>query len=167
MRFIILSLLVFFSSLLSAEMYRWVDEKGDVHFSDKPLNEDSKSYTPPPIVTVPAESTGNFIPQPAKKGPVRYKSVSITSPPNDQTFFSDTIDIKVTISISPGLDSASAHKLAFYVNGQLHGEGAELNYTLSNLPRGTYSLSAAVLDARGREIIRSETVSFHVKRHHL
>ncbi len=37
--------LLSFSALISAEVYKWVDEQGKVHYSDKPINESAKKIT--------------------------------------------------------------------------------------------------------------------------
>ena len=165
MKILFLCFFLLLSTQATAEMYRTVDKNGNVTFTDKPIGKNSKSYEPPPILTVPAGPAGTLPPLEKKKSATKYKSIAVTAPENDQTFFSDTTTIPVSISLSPDLDSAANHKLVFYVNGKVHGEGGS-NYTLTDLPRGSYSLSAAVLNAKGGELIRSETVTIHIKRPH-
>ncbi len=56
------SVLLFFSSVSPAEIYKWVDEKGDTHYSQKPPNSDVNVETvkpPPPVDTEAAKKNLN------------------------------------------------------------------------------------------------------------
>ena len=168
MRYLILFSLLVVTFSASAELYRWVDERGNAHFSDKPLNEGAKSYTPPPITTVPATSPGNYKSKtPDKKKPAKYKSIEVTSPDHDQVFTPDkTANIIVQTSLVPSLQTAFNHRLALYLNGVLFKEGGS-SFNLTDLPRGTHTVYAAVLDEKGKIILQSQPVSFHVQKHSL
>jgi hypothetical protein len=168
MRYLILISLLICTFTASAELYRWVDERGNVNFSDKPSNKDAESYTPPPITTVPATSPGNYKSKtPDKEKPVKYKSIEITSPDHDQIFTPDkTGNIVVQISLVPNLQTAFNHRLALYLNGTLSKEGGA-SFNLVDLYRGTHTVYAAVLDKKGKIILQSKPVSFHVQKHSL
>ena len=171
MRYLLLSALLIFSLAASAEMYRWVDEQGKVHFSDKAPNDDAKAYKPKPILVVPADSGAGSGLQPLNRPAtqqVKYQGLAITSPANDHVFTPDkAMSVAVSIQIKPGLQAGQGHKVALYLNGQLYSMGNELNFTLNNLNRGTYTVHAAILDQRGKKLKSSETISFHIQKHHL
>jgi len=163
--------LVFIAFLLltlpvNAELYRWVDKQGNVHFSDKPLNENAESYTPPPIPTVPAASPGNFNfkkKNPDNRKPAKYKSIEITAPSPNQVFTPDqTASIAVQTSLEPALQTSFKHKLVLYLDGKPHD-----SFSFVDLPRGTHTVYAAVLDAKGKIIQQSRPVSFHIQKHSL
>lgn len=163
MRYLAL-MFVLISGLASAELYRWVDEKGKVHFSDTAPNKKAEKYTPPPILTVPAGSDSfSFKKRTAPKH--KYEHISITAPANDTVYTPDQTSVTVSIDLAPSLNRGASHRLAFYLNGTLHGEG-QTSYTLNNLPRGSYTASASVLDKKGNKVIGSDGVTFHVQRHH-
>ncbi len=166
MRYLILAI-VFISSLASAELYRWVDDKGNVHFSDTPTKQAEK-YTPPPLQTVPAWPASDFTSKPTtNKTKYKYKSISISSPTNDQVFnAAEKKLITVSIKIEPALNTAEGHVLAFYLDGQLHEKGSSTHYAFQNLPRGTHTVSATVLNNKGKKLKSSEPVSFHIQSHH-
>jgi len=171
MRYLLLSVFLIFTLAANAEMYRWVDEHGKVHFSDKPVNDGAKAYKPKPLLVVPADSGAGSGLQPLNRPDnkqVKYQGLKVTSPANDQVFTPDkSMSVAVAIQVKPGLQAGLGHKVALYLNGQLYSMGNELNFTLNNLNRGTYTVHAAILDQRGKKLKSSESISFHIQKHHL
>jgi hypothetical protein len=168
MRTILFTLLFTLSSMAlpaMAEMYRWVDEKGNVHYSDKAPSDEAEQYEPPPILVVPAGPSGKLKPLEKEKD-IKYESLSITSPANDTVFTPDKAnDIEVAIAVTPRIDAE--HNIALYVDGQLHTVARTLVFILNGLPRGTHTVSASVMDKDNKKLISSNSVSFHVRRHHI
>ena len=51
MRILLLTAMMIFASSVSAGLYKWVDNEGNVHYSQKrPINKQFKSIKPPPVV---------------------------------------------------------------------------------------------------------------------
>jgi hypothetical protein len=101
---------------------------------------------------------------PAHAGP--YKSIEVTSPENDVTFFPYQTDINIEFKSVPGLDTGKKHVAIIMVNGEIADRGNVTSHTLHRPNRGTYHVSAQIRDARGKVLIRSKEIIFHVKRHH-
>lgn len=172
MKYTFLIVLLMVAIPVSAEMYRWVDEQGKVHFSDKPVTEDAKPYEPvAPIITVPSGSNaGGLQPlsRPSSDTPFKYKSVKISAPTNDHVFTPDLADsIAVSIEVNPPLRGGDGHQLELYLDGQLYAKGAKSSFNLVGLHRGTHTVNAIIVDDRGKKLKSSDNVSFHVQRHHL
>ena len=171
MRYLLLACLLLLTLPVSAEMYRWVDEKGKVHFSDKPQGNNAESYQPKTeLLTVPAGQGGGLQPinRPAPTGPAKYKSLRVTAPANDHVFTPDkTASIAVSVSVQPGLNSSQGHLLSLYVDGELYAKGSQFSFNLTGLHRGTHTVQAVITDAKGKRLKSSETVNFHVQKHHL
>ena len=169
MRHILLSIsLLLVSTLLSAELYRWVDEKGNVHFSDTQINSDAQVYTPPPILTVPAVPAGNFSSKTTSKSKkFKYESITLTSPADGATFPTDTESIQVSIQVKPGLNTKEKNVVALYMNGKLHQKGSSLSYSFKNLDRGAHTVYATIETSKGKKIKQSAAIQFYVQRHHL
>ncbi len=91
-----------------------------------------------------------------------YTKFAIVSPTDDQAVRSNGGEVSVSISVNPGL--RAKHAIVVTVDGQPIGKGSSTTLTLQNLPRGTHTVQAAVVDEKGKEIVRSETVTFHVLR---
>ena len=168
MRLILITLLFALSSVAMptmAEMYRWVDDKGKVHFSDKAPSDKAEKYEPPPILVMPAGPSGKLKPL-EKAKEFKYESLSITSPGNDTVFTPDKAnEVEVAIDVKPRIDAE--HNIALYVDGQLHTVARTLVFILNGLPRGTHTVSAAVMDKDNKKLITSNSVSFHIQRHHI
>lgn len=91
-----------------------------------------------------------------------YTQFAIVSPTDDQAVRSNTGEVSISINLDPSLHAK--HAIVVSVNGQPIGKGSSTTLTLQNLPRGTHTVQAAVVDESGKEIVRSETVTFHVLR---
>ena len=170
MRWLVITLLFTLSAAAlpaKAQMYRWVDEKGNVHFSDKTPGNDAEQYEPPPIMVMPAGPGGEL--KPLKKPDTRqisYKTLVINTPANDAVFTPDKSDsVQVSLELTPKLNVR--HNIALYLNGELHTLAQQLNFTLTGLPRGTHTVSASVIDKENKKLITSNSISFHIQRHHI
>ncbi len=71
-------------------------------------------------------------------------------------------DVTIGMRLDPALHSK--HAIVVSLDGQAIGKGSRTSLTLQNLPRGTHTVQAAVVDAEGQELTRTESVSFHVLR---
>ncbi|TNG01645.1 MAG: DUF4124 domain-containing protein [Gammaproteobacteria bacterium] len=158
------------SSLVYAEMYKWVDKQGKTHFSDKPPAEGAEVYVPPPIPTVkstPPLPMKNEMANAKKANDKMYESLAITSPQNDETFFSDRPNVVVSVKPTPELNATESHQVVIRVNGEVVQKGTQTSYTMRNPVRGAYTVSADISDADGKVLITSGKVTFNVRRHHL
>ncbi len=164
MRLVTLFMLLFFCTAAGAELYRWVDEEGRVHFSDRPLDDSAETYTPAPILVVPAGPTAPRHPTPRQKV-IRYESLSVTSPASDQVFTPEIQSVAVGVELQPALQAG--HVIVLYFDGNSVSRGSSTGFTLSDLYRGTHTVYATVEDDGGKTLIRSEPVQFHVQRHRL
>jgi hypothetical protein len=163
--FLILAGLALPLAAASQEIYRWVDKDGVVHYEDQPNSPDAvlidviapNEYESGDTASANYEST----PDPQDEGAAgNYGSLSIISPSADQVFFG--ADAAVTVTASLDGELMSGHSLVFFVNGARRAaEG--LSLALGNLPRGSYTVGATVLDENGRPVVSSEQTRFHVR----
>jgi hypothetical protein len=82
----------------------------------------------------------------------------VVSPAVDETVHSNTGSIRVVVQDVPrGLQLQPA------LDGEAFGQPvADPVFYLSDIPRGTHELTVQLLDARGREVMRTSPVTFHV-----
>lgn len=161
---IVLSLLLLSLPLsLAAQVYRYVDEKGVVHYSDKAPSKDAKPIVLPKLQTVPALApvAPSSEPSPSAPVPGSYK-VAMTSPVPEQTYRDPGTPVTVAASVTP--EPAEGDALMFYVDGVPAGSASRGSngITLNGLERGEHSVAAVVVDAEGRELARSAPVRFHL-----
>jgi len=148
-------------------VYKCKAPDGSVIFSDQSCPDAEKLEVKVPQ---PATSPGGVGGTSAGKGGVPaeasadapYTQFAIVSPTDDQAVRSNGGEVSVSISVDPGLHAK--HAIVVTVDGQPIGKGSSTSLTLQNLPRGTHTVQAAVVDDKGKEIVRSKTITFHVLR---
>lgn len=147
---------------LAAEVYRQVDEEGNVIFTDQPAKGAEKVEVKPPNVhNFPQPPEIKPLPRQTPKQPL-YKAIEITSPANDATIRNPG-DVLIRAAVSPNL--RRYHKVRFTDNGQpLEAPSRSLSLQLYNLSRGTHIIKVEVLDANDKLVIASEPVAIHVHR---
>ncbi|MET0293020.1 MAG: DUF4124 domain-containing protein [Steroidobacteraceae bacterium] len=149
--------------VLSAEMYRWKDKDGVVHYSDQPNPGAEKlpmTSAPPPGSVAPSTQS---IPSAAPLKPFEYTLCEINSPSNDQVFNAVNA-VSVSVSLQPALQSD--HRVTMQVNGRVAADWppTSTSYLLQNLSRGSYSVMAIIVDGAGRTLCTSKSaISFHVR----
>ena len=163
----LLCLMLAVSAAQAGKIYKYTLSNGDVVYTDKP---------PPPadqgeaITLEPLQ--GFSLPRPppledstAKKQepePVGYKEFKVTSPSDDATIRDNGGNVRVSLTLTPGL--RSGHRIEVMMDGQPIGSGSGTSITLTEVDRGTHTVQAAVKDSEGKEIARSNSVIFHLRR---
>ncbi len=148
-------------------VYKWTDADGVVHFSDQPVPGAEK------IITA-GGSTHGILSQPASGGPQAEKpksktvlagtQVSITSPTPDQTFSGSEV-MTARLSLQPDLPPGQAITITWNLNGAPVSEAEGMtHFTLPDLPRGSYTLSATLTDTDSGESKSADPVTFNVLR---
>lgn len=173
MRISLLIICLFTIQTVLAEVYKSVDENGNVIFTDKPSENAEKIHvkevqtikTEKPRLEEPAlEEEGLEEEADEEEGP-RYTSVAITSPENDAAVRANDGNITISAVVEPTLKTDTGDHLALYMDNKLVSAGPGTQFNLSNVDRGTHSFSVAVVDKDGKELLRSAAISFTVQRH--
>ncbi len=164
----ILALLgLFLATAAAADVWRWVDENGVVHFSDTPVegaeqidvSEASRTtgarvFTPAPRVASQDDEA------PAEEEAFKYESLSVASPGPEETLWNIEGTLNVTLALSPPLQSGHQVRVYFDGNPQMVNS---TSFTLNEVWRGVHNIQAEVLDETGRLMIRSQTNRFYVQ----
>ena len=162
--FVLLGLLATASVL--AQAYRWVDEDGITHYSDRPVegaeqislseysrNTGARLYSAPP-------ARGTDDERQAADEPFRYESLSISSPGAEETLWNIEGVLNVTLTLSPGLQNG--HQVRAYFDGQQRMVSGT-SFQVDEVFRGVHNIQVEVIDNTGRLMIRSETNRFYVQ----
>jgi hypothetical protein len=165
---LILGCLVVVASLADSskrQLWAWKDANGVTHYSDRPVPGakliEVATMTPnsAPSVSEPSPTLGTT---PAAPAAVEYTLVEIWSPEQDQSFFGADTEIQVRVRTEP--EVAPGHQLFIYLDGKLTEQRtASLERAFANLDRGAHSLVAVIADETGRELLRSDTVTFYMR----
>ena len=149
-----------------AQAYKWTDEDGVVHYSDRPQpgaqEVDLGKYSAPQGNTLARKP----LPRRARDaeqddtGTFRYESLSVASPAAEETLWNIGAVLNVSLALSPGLQSG--HRVRAYFDGAPL-ETAGLSFQLQEVYRGEHNLQAEVVDETGRVMIRSQPTRFYVQ----
>ncbi len=147
--------------------YRWVDENGVVHYSDRPQEDaeeidlgSAQSYQPATSTrSLSRDSRAATDPPPA---PPPYESLRVVRPAEQSTYRNIGGQLPVTLSLTPALKQG--HRLRVYFDGQPVANWPErlLSFTLTDVYRGEHNLRAEIIGVDGETIIASDPVTFFV-----
>lgn len=153
-------------SASAADIYKWTDADGVVHYSDQPHEGATKIATTGSISTYSGNaavprSQGSAAPGKVAVAGLGPMTVTITSPGPNQTFFGDNA-VSASLSVTP---AKASQLITWKLNGAPldNQPTTATQLTLPTLSRGTYSLSATVADQTSGEMADSNTVTFFVQ----
>lgn len=151
----------------AAGVYKWVDEQGVVHYSDKPHQGAEKMQLPktPAASPPPRRPVGFSRDDDDDSGEIggAYSAFSIAQPDNNQTIRSNEGLINISFFIQPGLQSG--HKIRIFVDGRpLKDELSSPNFALRGISRGTHSLRAEIINEEGDLMAKTDPVTFHLRK---
>ena len=168
----VIALLV--TSAVFAQAYRWVDEDGVVHFSDRPHPGAEEIQLPQS--QSPSRSTRSTRPTGTRRsttlgsgetqegeesnGPFSYESMEIASPAAEETLWNIEGVLNVTVNLQPALQQG--HRVRVYFDGRPQ-DVSGTSFQLQEVWRGAHNIQAEVLDQNGRLMIRSLPTRFYVQ----
>ncbi len=149
------------------KIYKYTLSNGDIVYSDRPPPpqdqgeevklEPLQGFSLPPVQPLRDSTAEKDEPE-----TVGYQEFKVTSPANDATIRDNGGNVSVSLSLTPGL--RNGHSIELMMDGQSIGSGRSTSVTLTEVDRGTHTVQAAVRDSEGKEIARSNSVIFHLKR---
>ncbi len=167
----ILALVLTHTPLLHAAVYKTTDAQGNVVFTDiPPKNQDGETQTPvelapsntyAPVVSNSQTTTSPNIEE-EESAAFQYENISITSPENDAAIRENAGNVTVYTRVQPGLQEG--HQVQILLNGQpwpIRSRGA---VAMTNVNRGTHSITAQIVDADEQVLMSSKPVTFHLQR---
>jgi len=167
-RFIIIFLGLLAANGALADAYKWTDENGVVHFSDRPHPGAERLQLggpkrPRPVPSRQAESSAST---PADSGaaedaaPFRYTSLEVAAPAPEQTLWNIEGALTVSLALTPALKAG--HQVRVYFDGNARMvQGTR--FDVEEVHRGVHNIQAEVLDETGKLMIRSLPNRFYVQ----
>jgi hypothetical protein len=157
---------LFVSTALFAQAYRWVDDQGVVHYSDRPQPGAERIHLPksssPRQSTRSRSAAAQDTPSTAAapEAPFRYESLSQASPAPEETLWNIEGTLNVSLALQPALQPG--HQLHVYFDGEPRVVTGT-SFTLQEVYRGAHTLQAEVRDETGKLMIRSDASRFYVQ----
>jgi hypothetical protein len=163
----------------SAEVYKTVDEDGNVIYTDQRPSPDAEPMDLPGLSVISAQRPQAGSPgarqaaeKPGEDGDVTmslgdlkrgYRDFAIVSPIQDQVF-TGMADMSFVAAWSTRNRLRNGMNVTVYFDGRKFPPTTEPTVGLGRLDRGTYELYAVLTDDRNRRIATAESVTFHVRR---
>jgi len=153
------------TAVLAQEAYRWVDEDGVVHYSDRPREGAEQILLPAPNVAttrrVARPATAPQDEESADEPPTaRYESIQIVSPVAEETLWNIEGVLNVSVAVTPPLQRG--HQVRAYHNGQMQPVSGT-SFQIQEVWRGSHNLQVEVVDETGKLMIRSQPTRFFVQ----
>ncbi len=159
--------------IASAGVYKWVDESGNVNYSDRPVEQAEDVHFPGLLpsgaaadsVTEAAAESQAEPPDEEQSGESSgsYSLFQVLEPEENQTFRSDQGEVSISLLLEPTLDAG--HEIRLSLDGNpIEGRFTSTQLIIRQVTRGTHSLQASIVDRDGATVSSSNSVSFHVRR---
>lgn len=161
--------LILISSTAFAQMYKWVDEEGNISYSDQPPYKGAEQLDTPPLATMPAtkipkKNKPSAATEEAEKETV-YTALKITSPQDDMTIRNNAGNFSISVSITPSLNTAQGHTISLSMDAKvIKGRSSSTSFNLTNIDRGTHKFKVSVLDKKGKSLFKSKPITVHLFR---
>jgi len=144
-------------------IYKWVDETGQVHYSDVPRQGAVEiEIAPVQTFSSPTVTQGSA---PAIAGDddqsENYDFVEIANPAAEETIWNTGGLVTVAVSLQPGL--TMGHQMVLYMDDQQVAVFPSMSSSvqLQNVERGSHKLRVDVVDENGRQLISSASQTFY------
>ena len=149
------------TTALYAEIFKWTDSNGNVHFSDKAQPGAERVELPPvQVYSPPSETPSN--PPPAQQSKpatsTEYTLVEFIQPVDQATVRDNQGNFLVNIAIEPSLDPDDLVQILLD-NAPIGKPQNSTSFQLKGVNRGSHRLQAQILSAEGEVLKSSETIT--------
>lgn len=149
-----------------AEVFTYIDAQGNRVYTDQPhANAQRVPIATSNRMAAPANTAAPIATakKSAEAPPFHYDMLRILIPEPDATLRSSAGELIVSVTSEPRLQSG--HRYRLLLDGKATGEpGVSPVFALSNIDRGSHSLSIEILDAAGQTVERTANQPFHMLR---
>lgn len=166
-RWLIVLFMLLATAVSAVPAWTWVDENGQVHYSDRPvpgakqIELPGSSRTARPATPAPARPAQPSQPR-EEQAPLAYRTFDIVSPVHQQTLWNIGGNLDVQVALDPPLQAGQ--QIDAYLDGQHLGIGATgMQFTVPDVFRGMHTLQAVIVDADGHEVLKSRSITFMVQ----
>lgn len=166
MKHTIFLILVFSCLIANATIYQYTDKHGNLSFSDTPST-NANITTLPKIDSYQTPKNKSTITDPKNNATATSRTKNhvvfdIQNLKNQQTFQNLRI-IPVRIALEPILQKGDSVEL--WVDGKIYASGSVTDFILENLPRGTHTVQAKLLNNHGRIVKSTPLLTLYIKYH--
>lgn len=145
---------------LHAQIYKWTDSSGDVHFSDKP-HPGAEEIELPKVQTysAPQVPVAETTPEPITKAPPEaYEKINIIQPEDQATIRNTEGYVSIIAELDPPLQKGDKIQIIF--DGAALGKPQDTTViALRDINRGSHTLAVQVVSPKGKVLNTSSTIT--------
>ena len=168
--------LLFAHSVVQAEgFYKWKDARGNIQYGDQPPSGSKAEKVAMPAITVIDNYADQWKPmefdnaaeellkleEPPQRKVSAYDKLEFIAPKANQSIRANDGDVSAMISVKPPLKAG--HEIVFILDGKEVSKGSARTSNFTNLPRGSHTVNAKIVDQKGKPL-KSSSVTFNVQR---
>ena len=147
-------------------VYRWVDEIGQVNYSDRPgpgaVLIELSTGAPSIDARLSSARGAQQVVEPQTAVDAAYETLAVLQPASRETLWGTAGRVEIAIGISP--DLRPRHRLGLYLDGELADADIHATrFAIEEVPRGEHTVQVVILDEADRELMRSAPVTFYVQ----
>lgn len=165
--FLLLTLFFILCPMAQADVFRWTDAQGNVHFSDTPqpgaqkINlPEPQTFSSPPVPE--ATMVSNKDKNDAQKEGKDF-SIKITQPLDQETLRDNQGYVPVVVKVEPEL--SSGYQLQMVFDGKTLGKPQSSPlFALNNVLRGSHRISVNLVNDKGNVVKSSEPITIFMQR---
>ena len=163
---------VLLAGAVFAQVYKWTDEDGQVHYSDR--SHPGAELVQLPTSRSPSRTTSRRAPSSSRSTRAvsssstdgaddkafAYETLIVASPAAEETLWNIESVLNVMLDVRPGLQAG--HQVRVYFDGTARFVDGT-SFQIEEVYRGVHNLQAEILDENGKMMIRSLPNRFYVQ----
>ena len=162
-KFLLFISLIIVPSAYAETVYKAVDADGNTVFSDVPSEgAEEIKVKEAQAINIPKVRSFKLSPPEDNSKKFNYTKLAIISPENGSTIHGGEGNVNITVTLEPGLTEMDV--MVLFMDGKEMLSGRAPQFLLTNVDRGTHSISVAVKNKVDKELKRSAKVTFHVRK---
>jgi len=150
-------------ALAETRAYRWVDDQGVVHFSDRPHPGAEEIRLDSPRVFATSDASPRLRTVEVREPGSPYEVLEIVQPGQEETLWNIGGELTVTVRVQPALRRGDRIELYYDGNRLEDLPPGQTVFRLTEVWRGEHSLQAMIVDSDGQVVKQSEPVIFYVQ----
>jgi Domain of unknown function (DUF4124) len=166
MRYLLLFAVLVLGSAGAAEVYRWVDKDGVVHYSDQwqPGAETIRLQNSPTYRgrNSAADGAPPEAPPDPESANTGYRELTILSPAQEEVLWNTGGKLRVSLQVTPSLQAGD--RLRLFLDGtERELPAGSTGVNLEDVYRGVHTLIAEVVNQQGAVQVKSAPTTFVVR----
>lgn len=149
------------------KIYKYTDEQGNIHYTDKKPSDDAEEAKLKSLTIVESQDVGSKTSWKRARHKEKFKAYNfdnfvITTPEDQASIWGAGGNLSVSVNINGKLPPN--YRIKFFLDGIAHGKVRSNTQLIADVIRGEHTLYAQVIDTVSRQVIKtSPTITFYMK----